>query len=151
MQEKPKHNTPQKRSFLKVFKKSSLSFLAMVPLILGIIGLVGLLQSLVTPETLASFFRGNILIDTFIGTSAGAFAAGNPVISYLLGGELLNQGISLYAVTAFILSWVTLGLVHLPAEAEVFGGRFTLHRNILAFFFTMIIAVLTTSTLHLLS
>lgn len=143
--------TPPKRSFLKVFNKSSLSFLTMAPLIVAIIGLVGLLQTFVPTETLASFFQGNILIDTFIGTVAGAFASGNPVVSYLLGGELLNQGISpLHAVTAFILSWVTLGIVHLPAEAEVFGGRFTLYRNILAFLFTMIIAVLTTSTLHLL-
>ena len=122
----------------------------MAPLIIGIIGLVGLMQILVPAETLASFFHGNRLIDTFIGTVAGAFASGNPIVSYLLGGELLEQGVSLYAVCAFILSWVTLGLIHLPAEIEVFGGRFTLYRNILAFLFTMIIAVLTTSTLTLL-
>lgn len=151
MKKKNKKNTPPTRSFLKVLKRSSLNFLTMSPLIIGIIGLVGLLQTFVPPETLASLFQGHILIDTFIGTSTGAFTAGNPVISYLLGGELLNQGISLYAVTAFILSWVTLGLVHLPAEVEVFGGKFTLYRNILAFLFTMIIAILSTLTLQLFS
>ena len=100
---------------------------------------------------LASLFRGNPLADTLIGTLIGAASAGNPVVSYLLGGELLAQGISLYAVTAFILSWVTLGFIQLPAEIEVFGGRFTLYRNILAFVFTMLIAVLTTLTLQTLS
>jgi len=123
----------------------------MAPLLLGIIGLVGLFQVLITPKMLASLFRGNPLVDTMIGTFVGAAAAGNPVVSYLLGGELLAQGISLYAVTAFILSWVTLGFIQLPAEVDVFGGRFVLYRNVLALIFTMIIAVLTTLTLQALS
>lgn len=123
----------------------------MAPLLLGVIGLVGLFQILVTPKMLAVLFRGNPLIDTLIGTLTGAAAVGNPVVSYLLGGELLNQGISLYAVSAFILSWVTLGFIQLPAEVEVFGGRFTLYRNILSFVFTMLIAVLTTLSLQVLS
>jgi len=146
------HNQSGKRPpLLKVLQKSALSFLGMAPLLLGVIGLVGLFQVLVTPEMLAALFRGNPLVDTLIGTLTGAAAAGNPVVSYLLGGELLAQGISLYAVSAFILSWVTLGFIQLPAEVEVFGGRFTLYRNILAFIFTMIIAVLTTLTLQVLS
>ncbi|HHD64178.1 MAG TPA: permease [Desulfobulbaceae bacterium] len=147
---KNQHKKIQRPSFPKVLKKSSLSFLAMAPLLLGIIGLVGLFQVLITPKMLASLFRGNALVDTVIGTFVGAAAAGNPVVSYLLGGELLAQGISLYAVTAFILSWVTLGFIQLPAEVDVFGGRFVLYRNVLAFIFTMIIAVLTTLTLRVL-
>lgn len=151
MQKSQHKQSGQRPSFWKVLRKSSLSFLAMAPLLLGVIGLVGLFQILVTPKMLASLFRGNPLVDTLIGTLTGAAAAGNPVVSYLLGGELLGQGISLYAVSAFILSWVTLGVIHLPAEVEVFGGRFTLYRNVLVFFFTMLIAVLTTLTLQVLS
>ena len=100
---------------------------------------------------LSSLFQGNLLVDTLIGTLSGAAAAGNPIVSYLIGGELLDQGISLYAVTAFLLSWVTLGFTQLPAEIEVFGGRFTLYRNILSFIFTMLIAVLTSFTVQVLS
>ncbi len=151
MQNKQHKGSGQRPPFWRVLQKSALSFFAMAPLLLGIIGLVGLFQVLVTPTMLASLFRGNPLADTLIGTLTGAVAAGNPVVSYLLGGELLAQGISLYAVTAFILSWVTLGFIQLPAEVEVFGGRFTLYRNILAFVFTMLIAVLTTLTLQALS
>ena len=151
MQNKQHKRSGQRPPFWRVMQKSALSFFAMAPLLLGVIGLVGLFQVLVTPKMLASLFRGNPLADTLIGTLTGALAAGNPVVSYLLGGELLAQGISLYAVTAFILSWVTLGFIQLPAEIEVFGGRFTLYRNILAFVFTMLIAVLTTLTLQALS
>jgi uncharacterized membrane protein YraQ (UPF0718 family) len=151
MQNNQHKGSGQRPSFWKVLQKSALSFFAMAPLLLGVIGLVGLFQVLVTPKMLAALFRGNPLADTLIGTLTGAAAAGNPVVSYLLGGELLAQGISLYAVSAFILSWVTLGFIQLPAEVEVFGGRFTLYRNILAFIFTMLIAVLTALTLQVLS
>ena len=151
MEKKQRGQSAKRPRFLKVLQKSSLSFLAIAPLLLGIIGLVGLFQVLVTPEMLSSLFRGNPLIDTLVGTLTGAAAAGNPLISYLIGGELLTQGVSLYAVSAFILSWVTLGFIQLPAEVEVFGGHFTLYRNILAFVFTIIIAVLTTLSLGVLS
>ena len=128
--------------------KSGLAFLSMAPLLLGVIGLVGLFQVLVTPRMLASLFRDNPLFDTLIGTLSGAAGTGNPMVSYVIGGEMLGQGVSLYAVSALILSWVTLGFIQLPAEVEVFGGRFTLYRNLLAFFFTMLIAVLTTLTVQ---
>lgn len=148
MEKKQGKQSPQHPDFLNVLQKNGLSFLAMAPLLLGVIGLVGLFQVLVTPKMLASLFQGNSLLDTLIGTMSGAIAAGNPIVSYLIGGELLDQGISLYAVSAFILSWVTLGFLQLPAEVEVFGGRFTLYRNILSFVFTMLIAVVTTLTLQ---
>lgn len=151
MDKKQNKRSPQRPTFRKVLQKSALSFLALSPLLLGIIGLVGLFQVLVTPKMLAALFKGNGVIDTLIGTLAGATAPGNPVVSYLLGGELLKQGISLYAVSAFVISWVTLGLTQLPAEVEVFGGRFTLYRNILAFVFTMLIATLTTLTVQVLT
>ncbi|MEA1924023.1 MAG: permease, partial [Pseudomonadota bacterium] len=144
MNKEQNKRSPQRPTFRKVLQKSALSFLALSPLLLGVIGLVGLFQVLVTPKMLAALFKGNGVIDPLIGTLAGAAAPGNPVVSYLLGGELLNQGISLYAVSAFVISWVTLGFTQLPAEVEVFGGRFTLYRNILAFLFTMLIATLTT-------
>ncbi len=143
--------TPQKPTFLLVLGKSSRSFLAMTPLLLGVMGLVGLFQVLVTPEMLASLFQDNPLLDTVIGTLSGAISAGNPIVSYLIGGELVEQGISLYAVSAFILSWVTLGLIQLPAEVEVFGGKFTLYRNILSLVFTMLIAGATTLSFQLLT
>ena len=141
----------QRPPFMRVLKRSGLMFWSMAPLLVGIMGLVGLLETLVTPEMLATLFRGRPVADTLVGTLAGAAATGNPVVSYLLGGELLQQGISLYAVTAFILSWVTLGVIQLPMEAEMFGARFMVLRNLLALGGTVLIAVLTGLTMQVLS
>jgi len=112
-------------------------------MILAIVGLVGLFQGFVTREMLRSLFSGHPVIDTLIGMGAGMIAVGQAMISYILGGELLSQGVSLYAVTAFILAWVTLGIVQLPMEIEVFGGRFVLYRNLLALLSTLGVAILT--------
>ncbi len=136
------------KKFLIVFKQSAVGFMGMLPMIFGVVGLVGLFQTLITAKLLSSFFTGNVFYDTLIGTVAGGVAAGQAMVSYIIGGELMKEGISMYAVSAFILSWVTLGVVQLPLEVEVLGFRFTLLRNILAFIFTVLVAILTVATLQ---
>ncbi|MET0116834.1 MAG: hypothetical protein ABW090_05375 [Sedimenticola sp.] len=139
-----------KNGFLHQLKKSAIGFLHVVPMMLTVILLVGLIKVLVTAEMLSALFTGNPLLDTLIGTFAGGVSAGQPIASYILGGELLDQGISLYAVSAFLLSWVTLGIVQLPMEVEMFGRRFTVARNLLSLLFAILLALLTTVTLALL-
>ncbi len=68
---------------------------------------------------------------------------GHPLAGYLLGGELLANGVSLMAVTALIVSWVTVGLAQLPAEALLLGRRFAVWRNLFCFFSAIAISFLT--------
>ncbi len=51
------------------------------------------------------------------------------------------------AVTAFILAWVSVGIVQLPMESALFGKKFAITRNIVSFVTAMIIAALTALTL----
>ena len=78
----------------------------------------------------------------------GGVLTGNPMVSYILSGELTAAGISLFAVTAFILSWVTLGVVQLPAEVEIFGLRFTFYRTLFTFFTTILVSIATVLTVN---
>ena len=132
---------------MNAIKKSFKNFLSLSPMILGVIGLVGIFKAFITPAMLSSLFVKNTFYDTFIGLLAGAVAVGQAIISYILGGELLKDGVSMYGVSAFILAWVTLGIVQLPLEASVLGIRFTILRNILAVVFTFIISVATAWTI----
>ena len=104
---------------------------------------MGLFDSFIPKETIANLFNGIPLIDSFIGASLGSVLAGNPITSYIIGGELLNQGISLLAVTSFLVAWVTVGIIQLPAEAMLLGKKFAITRNILSFFFSIITALIT--------
>lgn len=113
------------------------------PLILGTILLVSLMVTLIPKSFYLLIFQGDRIIDPILGSLIGSISVGNPLISYLLGGELLNQGVSLIAVTAFIVAWVTVGVVQLPAESMILGRRFAIIRNLLSFIFSIIVAIVT--------
>jgi len=130
------------------FKKALNNFLSMTPMLLGVIGLVSIMQTYITPEMLSHLFGYGITTDIFTGTFIGAISSGNPAVSYIISDQLLNQGVTLYAVSAFILAWVTLGIVQLPAELSVFGLKFTFYKNILTLFATMLVAYCTVLTLQ---
>jgi hypothetical protein len=60
----------------------------------------------------------------------------------------LKQGVSLFAVTALIITWVTVGLVQLPAEMAALGRRFALVRNAICFILAVPIALMTVVILN---
>jgi uncharacterized membrane protein YraQ (UPF0718 family) len=129
--------------------KTTMMFLGILPVIIGVILLTGLLIELLPVDILAAWFGQNALLDAVTGAVTGGISAGHPISSYVLGGELLNKGVSLVAVTAFLVSWVTVGSIQLPAEGVMLGWRFALVRNLLSFFSSILIALLTVATLGL--
>jgi len=131
-------------------KKAFKSLLNSVPVLVGVILLVSLVSSIIPKSLYTSLFTGNIILDPFIGAIIGSILAGNPITSYILGGEFLLQGISMLAITSFLVSWVTVGLVQMPAESMLLGKKFAVTRNITAFFFAIIVAVLTVIGVNLL-
>jgi predicted Fe-Mo cluster-binding NifX family protein len=132
-----------KAPLLLALKSSGMQLINLLPLFVGVILLVGFFNAFVTRELLASIFSGNAILDTLLGTSLGSILASNPINSYVIGGELLEQGVSLYAVTAFMAAWVTIGLVQLPAEMAALGKNFALIRNALSFALCIFISILT--------
>ena len=114
-----------------------------LPLLLGILLLITLLLVNVPKTMFTTIFTGNSIIDPTIGAIAGAIIAGSPINSYIIGGELLNGGIGLVTITAFIVAWVTVGFVQIPAETMLLGKKFTLVRNGLALIFSIIVAIIT--------
>jgi len=123
--------------------KSARSLWNSLPLILGTILLVSLISILIPSSFYTTIFSNNLLLDSLIGSLIGSVSAGNSITSYILGGELLTQGVSLMAVTAFLVAWVTVGIVQLPAESAILGKRFAFLRNITAFFLSIIVAIIT--------
>jgi len=113
------------------------------PMILGTILLVSLISVLVPSSFYISVFSKNVFLDSFVGSLIGSISAGSPITSYIFGGEMLNQGVGLIAVTAFLVAWVTVGVVQLPAESAILGRRFALLRNFTAFVLAIVVAVLT--------
>ncbi len=130
--------------------KAARSLWRSFPMILATILLVSLVNAVVPKSFYVKIFRKNALFDSFIGSSIGSISAGTPITSYILGGELLKQGISLIAVTAFLVSWVTVGIVQFPAESAILGKKFAFWRNLLSFILSIFTAVITVAILNLL-
>lgn len=125
----------------EALKKTKNAFLGSFFVMLGVIILISILLAII-PKDLYSLTTGISFIDAFLGSALGSIAAGNPITSYVLGGELLVGGASLFFVTALIISWVTVGIVQLPAESYLLGKKFSIYRNILAFISSIIIALI---------
>ena len=132
-------------------RKTGKMLLRIFPNILAVVLLSGLIMEFVPLRRLSEFLGGGFFSDGLIGAGIGSISIGNPLVSYVLGGELLTQGVSLMAVTALLVSWVTVGSIQLPAEIHIFGARFALLRNGLAFLFALIIAFLVLITMKFLT
>ncbi|SHJ20262.1 Predicted permease [Malonomonas rubra DSM 5091] len=115
------------------------SLLKLVPLLIAVFGLVGLFQEFLPPELVTEWLgESSGLLGLLIGASAGAVAIGPPLAAYPLAGSLLDAGAWPPAVAAFIVSWISVGIVTLPFEAQTFGSRFALLRNLISFVAAMV-------------
>jgi len=144
-------NQKQPPTFKQSFRKALMGFVTMLPMVIAVVGLVAIFKTYITPEMLSTLFGHGRVADIAIGTLTGAASSGQGAISYVIGEGLLAQGVSVYAVSAFILAWVTLGFIQLPAEASVFGVRFTVWRNVLTLISTVAVSYLAVATTGALS
>ncbi len=122
-----------KKKFLQPLK----SIINNLPIMLSIILLLGLIEQFVTFQKVAEFFTNNTLVDTFIGSLVGSIFAGNSMNSYIIAREMQAVGISMFAITSFLVSWVTVGILQAPIEADIFGKAFAVKRNL----FSAILAI----------
>ena len=130
-----------------IFYKSFKSFGASLPVLIGIVLLLGLFRVNVSPQLISSIFRGEFVRDVITGSLIGSISAGTPITSYIIGAELLKEGVSLFAVTAFMVAWVTVGIIQFPAEAAILGKKFALKRNLISFILSIFVSLATVTLL----
>lgn len=123
--------------------KSARALWKSTPIIIGTILLVSLISSIIPKSFYISVFSKNIILDSFVGSVVGSISMGTPIASYIFGGEMLMQGIGLIAVTSFLVAWVTVGIIQLPAESTILGKKFAIIRNVSSFILAIIVAVIT--------
>ena len=133
--------------FTSSLRKTLAGFVRLLPIILGMLLLTMLVLTFMPNTVTSRLFGHGDLLDTLLGAGLGSVSVGHPLVSYILGGELLAGGVSLYAVTALLVSWVTVGVVQMPAEAMMLGWRFAVLRNLLALAGSVLLAFLVVGTL----
>lgn len=115
----------------------------MTPLLLSIFALIGLFQEFIPAEMIQAWLGSqNRFLSLLNGGLIGAVAIGPPVAAFPIAGSFIDTGAWPPAAAAFIVSWVSVGIITLPVEAHVFGWRFTLYRNFITFLAALLIGLL---------
>lgn len=138
--EKLKHSN---RAALKIIGNS-------LPVTFGILLLISIITGTIPNSFYQKLFSGNLILDSLIGDLLGSVLIGNPITGYIIGNELLISSVSLFGVTAFLVAWVTVGVIQSPAEAKALGKGFALFRNLCAFFMALVVAIITVSVVGIL-
>lgn len=107
-----------------------------LPIILGILLLIALIKNYVSMSFLYTI-ENKFLLWVFVDILWGLFA-GNPINSYIIASEFWPIADNIIIIWTFLISWVTVGIVQIPAESYYFGKKYTIIRNILAFIFSLI-------------
>ncbi len=110
----------------KNLKKTSKMILNNLPIIFGVVLLVSLINSVIPKEMYVKILNNDFGV--IIGAIIGGLSIGNPIISYIIAGELIKTGISFIVINAFLISWVTVGALQLPIESKIFGTKFAILR-----------------------
>lgn len=132
-----------KKKLNKANKQALKGITQMLPIMFAMLLLVSIFTNLVPKSFYNSLFTGNIWTDSLIGDVLGSILMGNPITGYVIGNELLQNGVGLVAVTAFLVAWVTVGVVQLPVEIIIMGKGFAIARNVTAFFMAIVVAIIT--------
>jgi len=134
-------NNKNKNRFVFAVKKNTIALLKLIPLFISIVLLINMIKVVIGYDFYKWLTTGNLLIDSFIYNTVGSILAGNAAISYYLASDMIKYGINLLLVVIFILAWVTVGFLQMPAESVLLGKKFAITRNSIAFITNIILAV----------
>jgi len=126
----------------KALLASCRSFLGVAPALLGMTALIGLVLALLPPGVLGQLFKSHGWAGFFLVVVVGSLITIPAPIAYPLAGSLLEQGVSLSALAAFITTLTMVGVVTAPMEIAYFGRRFTIARQSLSFVLAILIGAL---------
>lgn len=114
----------------------------MLASILSIIFAIGLILTIVPPAGIAKFLgEQSVLLATVGGALLGTITLIPAFIAFPLVGTLVNAGVSVVPVVAFLTTLTMVGVVTFPLEKKEFGAKFTTVRNGLSFIFAIAIAL----------
>lgn len=131
----------------EALRKTWMNMKQTVPMIVTVVFLIAWIVTVVPHAWYGAVFTGHSFLDAFIGSFLGSVSTGNPVTSYIIGGELETYGVSTIAIAAFVLAWVTVGIFQYPAERALLGKKFAFWRNVTAFILAIAGGVLTALSL----
>ena len=136
-------------SFIKDRKKTKLalmkalkSFENILPQFLSILVIIGLAFAILTPETIQKLLGANSGAWGVLAASlVGSITLIPGFVAFPLAAALLHSGAGYMQIAAFVSTLMMVGIVTIPMEMKTFGKRVTIIRNVSAYSFSLIVAL----------
>ena len=123
-------------------KKAWKSFENILPQFLSILLIIGLALSYLSPENISSLIGSSSgWYGTITAALLGSVTLIPGFIAFPLASALLKNGAGYMQIAAFVSTLMMVGIVTVPMEIKIFGKKATLIRNISAFAFSIIVAI----------
>ena len=131
-----------KRKTRMALRKGWMAFNGILPQLVAIILLVGILIAFLRPEVLSRVLGAESgWYGVLLASVVGAITLIPGFIAFPTAALLLQAGAGITQIAAFVSSLMMVGVVTFPLEVSYFGKRAALMRNLAAYFFALLVAL----------
>jgi uncharacterized membrane protein YraQ (UPF0718 family) len=131
-----------KKKTKMALKKAWKSFENIMPQFLTILAFLGMVLALLSPDVISHLlgqkagWQGMI-----IASIIGSITLMPAFIAFPIAAMLLKNGAGLVQIAVFVSTLMMVGIVTLPMEMKYFGKKISIMRNIFAYLFSFIVAL----------
>ena len=124
-------------------KKGWKAFERILPQFFGVILLVGIMLAYLNPEVIGLMVGDQSgWYGVLLASLVGAITLIPGFIAFPTASLLLQNGAGLTQIAAFISSLMMVGIMTLPVETVYFGKKVALLRNLAAYLFSLLVALI---------
>jgi uncharacterized membrane protein YraQ (UPF0718 family) len=124
-------------------KKAMKSFENILPQFLAILIIIGLMLLILSPKVISSIIgQQSGWLGVVAAGAIGSITLIPAFVAFPLAEALLNNGAGVTQIAMFVSTLMMVGIVTLPLESAYFGRKAAVTRNVLAFIFSFIVAII---------
>lgn len=130
-----------KKKTKMALKKAWKAFENILPEFLVVILFVGLLLAVINPGVISKIIGSDSgWVGIVLAALVGSVTLIPGFVAFPTAALLLQGGAGYMQIGAFISTLMMVGIVTMPVEIKYFGKKLTIYRNVLAFFFSFLVA-----------
>jgi len=135
------YNKSRKKTKMAL-KKALKSFENILPQMLFVLLIIGIMLSVLDSATIATLLgSGSGALGMAIAAVIGSITLIPGFVAFPLAASLLTAGAGYGQIAMFISTLMMVGIVTIPIETTFFGREATIRRNIYAFFYCIVCAL----------
>ena len=132
-----------KKKTKMALKKAWKAFENILPEFLVVILLVGFLLAILNPETISKIIGAESgWFGVILAGIIGSVTMIPGFVAFPTAAILLENGAGYMQIAAFVSTLMMVGIITIPVEIKYFGKKISILRNVLAFFFSFLVAVI---------